>query len=417
MSDFIKSLLDKRAKAWSEAQDIRHRAEREENRDLTNEEDQTFTRALDEVERLDGQIRNAERAQRLEDVQNDAEQRNRSSRPTNVEDTPAEDRGEQYRGAFEAYMRRGAADLTGEQRQALQAGFDSELRAQGVGGDAAGGYTVPEGFRNTMTETMKAYGGLLSLVNVITTDTGNKLVWPTSDETAAKGAILAENTQISEQDVAFGTKNLDAYMYTSKLVRVSYQLLQDSAFNLNAWLPAKLGERIGRAVAEHVAVGTGTDEPEGIVNLAAGATGATSASAKVTYDNLIDLEHSVDPAYRGRAQYAFNDQALKLVRKLKDTQDRPLWVPSVIQGAPSTFNGHAYTIDNDLPVPAPGAKSIFFGDFNAAYTARQVSGSQLMRLTERYADFLQVGFFGFQRFDGVIDDAAAAKAYQHGAAA
>lgn len=406
----IKTLLDKRAKAWSEAQDIRERAERE-GRDLTSEEDTTFQRALDDVERLDRQVENEERAQRLEKAGATDPAAAAPTRSTgDTED------GAAYERAFNSYLRRGIGSVSLEARQLLEGNFE-EIRAQGVGTDAAGGFTVPEGFRNKLTETMKAYGGLLSLVDVITTSTGNDLPWPTNDDTGNEGAILDENTQVTEQDVAFGQRKLGAYMYTSKLVRVSIQLLQDSAFNLDAWLPAKLGVRIGRAVAGHVATGTGTGQPQGIINLDAGHTGAVSASAKLTFEDLVDLEHSVDPAYRDRARYAMNDLSVALVRKLKDSNNRMLWQPSLAPGVPSTINGRPYTVDNKLPAPEPGAKSIFFGDFKAAYTARNVTGAQVMRLAERYADFLQVGFLGFSRWDGVIDDSSAAKAFQHGAAA
>ncbi|HEX6516446.1 MAG TPA: phage major capsid protein [Nocardioidaceae bacterium] len=406
----IKTLLDKRARAWSEAQDIRERAERE-GRDLTNEEDQTFTRALDDVERLDKQVENEERAQRLEKV---GVTDTRSAAPKAGAGEDEDDAA--YERAFGAYLRRGIGSVSPEARQLLEGNFE-EIRAQAAGSDAAGGFTVPEGFRNKLTETMKAYGGLLSLVDVITTTTGNDLPWPTSDDTGNEGAILDENTQVTEQDIVFGQRKLAAYMYTSRLVRVSIQLLQDSAFNLDTWLPTKLGVRIGRAVAGHVATGTGVAQPQGIVNVDAGTTGAVSATAKITFDDLVDLEHSVDPAYRDRARYALNDLSVALIRKLKDANNRMLWQPSLAPGVPSTINGRPYTVDNKLPAPAPGAKSIFFGDFKAGYTARNVTGAQVMRLAERYADFLQVGFLGFSRWDGVIDDSAAVKAFQHGAAA
>lgn len=307
--------------------------------------------------------------------------------------------------------------VSAEGRDLLERGqVDSaELRALGGGTDSAGGYTVPDGFRDKMVETMKAYGGLLSLVDIITTSTGNDLPWPTNDDTANIGAILGENAQITEQDLAFGQGVLKAHTYTSKLVRVSLRLMQDSAFNLDTWLPTRLGIRIGRAMAAHVATGAGTTEPEGVTGFATGVTLPTGNVTSVTYDGLLDLEHSVDPAYRERAQYALSDGALKAVRKLKDSQNRPLWVPSLAVGVPSTINGFAYTVDNNLPAPAASAKSIAFGDFKSGYVARQVAGAQVMRLSERYADFLQVGFFGFQRFDGVRQDAAAVRVLAHSA--
>lgn len=413
MSARLKTLLDKRANAWSQAQDIRTRAEAD-GYSLTTEEDETWQRALDDVEKLSKQIEVEERHARLNAIAPAAE----SVAPTQRDDVDPE--AGEYRQAFNAMLRRGVGRLSADQQSVLERGFgEIDTRALSSVTDAAGGYTVPDEFSNRLVETMKAYGGLLGIVDVLTTASGTDLLWPTNDDTANEGAILDENTQISEQDVAFGQGKLKAYTYTSKLIRVPLQLLQDSAIDIEAFLARRIGERIGRAVAGHIATGAGTTQPVGVANatvgFGVGVTGATGNTTTVTYDSLVDLEHSVDPAYRGSAQYAMNDLTLAAIRKLKDSQNRPLWVPSVAGGVPSTINGRPYTIDNKLPAPAANAKSILFGDFKTGYIARRVSGAQVLRLSERYADFLQVGFFGFARWDGVIQDAAAVKAYKHSA--
>lgn len=413
MSARLKTLLDKRANAWSQAQDIRTRAEAD-GYNLTTEEDETWQRALDDVEKLSKQIEVEERHARLNAIAPAAE----SVAPTQRDDVDPE--AGEYRQAFNAMLRRGVGRLSADQQSVLERGFgEIDTRALSSVTDAAGGYTVPDEFSNRLVETMKAYGGLLGIVDVLTTASGTDLLWPTNDDTANEGAILDENTQISEQDVAFGQGKLKAYTYTSKLIRVPLQLLQDSAIDIEAFLARRIGERIGRAVAGHIATGAGTTQPVGVANatvgFGVGVTGATGNTTTVTYDALVDLEHSVDPAYRGSAQYAMNDLTLAAIRKLKDSQNRPLWVPSVAGGVPSTINGRPYTIDNKLPAPAANAKSILFGDFKTGYIARRVSGAQVLRLSERYADFLQVGFFGFARWDGVIQDAAAVKAYKHSA--
>lgn len=404
----LRRLIDERAKLWGEIQDIRERAEKAVGEDAV-EVDTALRNALDAIEAKDAEVETEQRVVRMEKLE--------IPDPMPVESKRTEDDVDAYAEAFGAMLRRGAGSLTPEQRSVLQSGF-SEVRAQGAGTDSAGGYTVPDVFLAQMTETMKAYGGLLSVVDVINTATGQDMSWPSNDDTSNTGAILAENTQITgDADVTFGTVPLSAYMYTSKIIKVSFQLLQDSAFNLNAWLPGKIAERIGRAVAAHIANGSGSSQPKGVSKVTVGVNGAKSATAKITYDDLVDLEHSVDPAYRTNARYAFHDSALALIRKMKDDNGRPLWVPSLAPGVPSTINGRPYTVDNGLPEPAASAASVFFGDFKAAYTARQVAGAQVLRLTERYADYLQVGFLGFQRWGGTIDDTSAVKSFKHGAAA
>lgn len=419
MSDqLIQSLLDKRARAWSEAQDIRHRAEADTGKDLSKEDDEAFERALDEVERIDRQIDQHRRAAKLDHVDGSTD-----SRDAKPEGDP-EGRGgkgeEEYREAFTRWMRGGNADLDREARDVLRTGWidGSELRAQGVATGAAGGYTVPPAFRNRIVEAMQFIAPMRQFAEVINTDSGANLPWPTVDDTANEGAILAENTQVTEQDVTLGQASLDAYMYTSKLVRVSFQLLNDSGFDLEGWLARTLGQRIGRVQNRHFTVGTGTGQPDGVVTSATvGKQGATGQTTTVTYDDLVDLTDSIDPAYlgTGRVGFMLSQSARKVIRKLKDSQNRPLWEPSVQAGTPDTLLGYGLTLNNNVPVPAASAKSILFGDYKEAYVVRDVAGFQLLRLEERYADYLQVGFLGFQRSDGTLQNGSAVRAYQNSA--
>lgn len=411
------ALVERQNRLWNRMQEIMQAA-RDEGRDLTAEERTNWDAAEKDLSEVSRDIERVQRMAALEQV--DRSQHVVATGPEGAEDEHrdaevAEDR--RYEDAFGVYLRQGMGGLDVEQRRLLEQGR-REARALGVGTDSAGGYLVPDQFRQSLTETMQSFGGLMSDIQVITTTTGNSLAWPTNDDTGNIGAILAENTQVPEQDVEFGETELGAHTYTSKMVRVSLQLLQDSAFDLEAWLPRKLGERIGRAIAAHIATGTGTNQPTGLVTGGTvGVTGAVSANAAITYDNLIDLEHSVNSAYRPRAKYALSDASLKLVRKLKDGDDRPLWVPVPAPGFSPTINGYAYTIDDGLAAPAPDAKSIVFGDLQAGYIGRQVLGVQLMQLRERYADYLQVGFLAFSRWDSAPDDTQAYRVFQHGAAA
>lgn len=413
----LQRALDKRASTWSQMQELQARAEADK-RDLTAEErvswdaaEADLTAASEDVERFERQAR-LDTVQRKDVVVADG---------TRGEPESAEDRTAAaevaYRDAFQAFTRRGMSGLDNEQRQLLMSN-QSEVRAGATSPGSAGGYMIPTETLNQITETMKAYGGILGAANVITTTSGNPLNWPTNNDTSNVGAILAENAQITEQDVTLGQKTLGAFTYTSKLVRLSLQLLQDNAFNMDAWLIQKLGERIGRAVAAHLATGPGTTTPEGLfTNATAGVTGAVSATAVVTYNNLVDLQHSIDVAYRPGAQWALSDAALKMVRKLVDGQGRPLWEPSLQVGVPSSLMGAPVLIDNGITAPAPDVASIGYGDIKAAYIVRQVAGGQMVRLEERYADYLQVGFFGYTRLDAKPDDGSAFRTFEHGAAA
>ncbi|WP_455360016.1 phage major capsid protein [Streptomyces sp. SYSU K21746] len=420
MPNRLQGLLDQRATAWSAAQVFQSRGD---DTPLSAEDKSAWDAALADVERLSAEIETEERHARLSAV--DYSQVVTASADTEeAEEARARHGGEEgvkaYTDAWRSWMRVGTADLDSQERQALRTGWvdGKELRAQGVATGAAGGYLVPAPFRATMVETMKFYGAMRNVAEIITTETGATLPWPTNDDTANVGAILSENTAVTEQDVTIGTNDVGAFMYTSKLVRVSLQLLQDSAFDVESWLARKLGERIGRIQNTHFTTGTGTAQPEGVqTNATIGVTGATGQTTSVTYDDLIDLIHSVDPAYRqsGRSQFMLNDASLAKVRKLKDTQNRPLWEPSVQVGVPDGILGYGYTVNQDMPVMAANAKSILFGDFFAGYLIRDVRDIQTLRLAERYADFLQVGFLAFSRADATPQDASAYRAYRNSA--
>ncbi|MDQ3107313.1 MAG: phage major capsid protein, partial [Actinomycetota bacterium] len=290
----IQQLTEQRNNVWSQMTEVIEAAERE-GRDLSAEERSKYDAAEADLDRLSGDVdrqkRHDERARQLATVERDSIVAPPAERAAVTDD--------EYRNVFNSYLRFGMGDLEPEQRQILRRGFapDTENRAQAVGTNSAGGYLVPAGYRNRIVETMKDYGQVMEVAEVITTESGNPLPWPTNNDTSNVGALLAENTQITEQDLTLGTAQLDAYKYTSKLTRVSLELIQDSAFDIEDFIVRKHGERLGRITNQHLTTGTGTAQPNGIVTGAVNGKTAAAAAA-ITADELIDLIHSVDPAYR-----------------------------------------------------------------------------------------------------------------------
>ncbi len=409
----LKRAREERANAWNEMTSLSDLATRD-NRDLTAEERQSWDRIEARISQLSDDI---ERFQKQTDLEGRFAKLDEEEHLNGARSAAAASADEKrLNDVFRNFLRRGINDLNADERSIMASRF--ERRAQGEGTSTAGGYLVPQGYWKRISEVMKAYGGLLNISNVIHTSTGNPLPWPNNDDTANVGGILGENTQVTEVDLAVGQRILNAWTYTSNLILVSLELLQDSAFDLDEWIPKKLGIRIGRAVANHLINGTGTGQPAGILSsVATGVTGATGQTSTLIYDNLVDLIHSVDPAYRamGNARFVMNDLTLGAIRKLKDNYGHPLWQPSVSDKDPDLLLGYPLTIDQAMPVMAANAKSILFGDFEAGYVVRQSLDVQMMRLTERYADYLQVGFFGFNRLDARPDDANAVKTYVNSA--
>lgn len=412
----VKQLREERASTWSEMKQILDTAD-EDKRDLTGEERQAYDKAEARLNELTGDVNRRDKFESLT-----GEFGGDGNAPPPAEELRQDEPEKGYDKVFGRYLRDGHSGLDASDRRTLMAGFDpeanKELRAAGVGTGSAGGFFVPQGFRAKVVETQKWYGNVREVAEVITTDTGNALPWPTNNDTGNVGAILAENTADTELDVVLGQATLNAFMYTSKLVRVSLQLLQDSAFNLDEWLPRKLGERIGRIQNTHFTTGVGTTQPEGVqTNAVIGKTGLAGQTLTVIFDDLIDLVHSVDPAYRsgGRAKFMLNDATIGAIRKLKDTTNQYLWQPTTQLGQPDSIMGYGVVPNNDMPVMGISVRSILFGDFFAYYVIRDVLGFQLMRLEERYAEFLQVGFLGFARCDAKPQDTSAVKAYRNSA--
>ncbi|NGO51620.1 phage major capsid protein [Allomesorhizobium camelthorni] len=368
----------------------------------------------------------AERLQKLEDAEKRASQEDpRRPKGENAEARSGADTVPEYRDVFAKAIRFGAATLTGDERSILMEGrtdVPAEIRAQATGTDAAGGYTVPEGFSGEIDKAMAAWGPMwdANIVRELTTSTGNHLPWPTVDDTSQTGESKAENAAATDDgsgDVVFGEKALDAYVYDTKIVRIPFELLQDSAFDIEALMNDLFGERLGRRANTALTTGTGVSQPHGIVT--ASSLGKTAASGTaITADELIDLVHSVDPAYRAspKCRWQFNDSTMATIRKLKDGQGNYLWqMGDVRAGEPDRILAHTYSVNQAMANIGLSAKPIIFGD-HSRYVVRKVRGFTVLTLRERYAENFQVGMVGFKRFDGELLNTAAVKHLANAAA-
>jgi HK97 family phage major capsid protein len=281
--------------------------------------------------------------------------------------------------------------------------------------DGQGGYTVAEEVASVVLDALKAFGGMRNVATVIRTAQGNPMSWPTSDGTSETGEILAENAAAADADPSFGTKALPVYKYSSKVVTVPIELLMDSSVDMEAFVRSRIAQRLGRITNTHFTVGDGSSKPTGIVaGASVGKTGATGQIASVIYNDLVDLEHSVDPAYRVNGKWMFSDTVLKLIKKLLDSQNRPLWLPDVAGNAPATILGYGYQINQDVAVPAASAKSVVFGDLSK-YVIRDVMSLTYHRFDDSaFAKKGQVGFLAFLRSGGnYMDVGGAVKVFQN----
>lgn len=374
---------------------------------MTDEQRTEWNKAKTELESLEAQIEREEQLRSLDQSfvdENEQEQRN------NPPDGSDKSQVERRNAAFDRFLRCGASELTAEERQALRE-LNQEARAQGVAPDEKGGFTVPTQMLNKVVEQMKAYGGIASIAQVLNTSNGQDIIWSTSDGTLEEGELLGENTQTTEEDIEFGSATLGAKKLSSKMIRVSNELLQDSGIDMQSYLAGRIAQRIGRGEAKYLIKGTGKGTPLQPKGLEASVTGTVDAAASFGWKDINALKHSIDPAYRNGAKFclAFNDSTLKVITELEDAQGRPLWLPEIIGVAPSTILGMQYTIDQAIADMGAGNKFIYCGDFDR-FIVRRVTYMTLRRLVERFADFDQTAFLAFHRFDCVLEDTSAIKA-------
>lgn len=392
-------LKEARAGIWERMKALVDGAEAE-NRNLSAEEDANWTKANADINDLDARIARQEALERRPATEQQQRQTAVLGNVASLRASP------EYAKAFRNWIQLPPSMLDPESRNLMAMAYQSaDTRAQAVNSGAAGGYFVPEGFMNRVEQALLTFGGMREAATIMRTDSGNDIPIPTSNDTSNEGELLAENTPASEQDVTVGARVLKSFMYSTKIIRASYQFLQDSAIDVEGWLAELMALRIARITNRHFTLGVGANEPSGIAgDSTQGVAGATGQTLTVTWDDLISLEHSVDPAYRRNGRYMFRDSTLAILRKQKDGEGRYLWQPGTTSNAPNTINTFPYTINSDVAAMAASANSIFFGDLKK-YIIRDVRGLTMMRLEEKYAEYLQVGFLGFSRHDGLLIDA------------
>lgn len=370
---------------------------------------------LNEIEAIDGEIA---RENRMNQVAGDEHAEHEAAMNAA---THQGGRSEESQ-ALRAMLAGGLSALTPEQRQAMVARQNPDIRAaMSTTTSTEGGYTVATEYNRELIEAMKEIGGVRPVAHVFQTATGATMNFPTADATAEEGEIVGQNAPASAGDTAFGNATMDVYKYSSKKIALPFELLQDSMFNLEVYVQKLLALRIGRITNRHYTVGTGVGQPRGLVTAAVvGKAAAAGGATGVTYEDLVDLEHSVDPAYRSRAQYMFHDDSLKVLRKIKDGNDRPIFVPGYETGnpggAPDRIMGRTYSINQHMAPMAANAKSIAFGDMSK-YFVRDVMDLTMFRMTDSAFTLLgQVGFVAFMRSGGnLIDVGGAVKLFQNSA--
>ncbi|MCL2105798.1 MAG: phage major capsid protein [Oscillospiraceae bacterium] len=269
-----------------------------------------------------------------------------------------------------------------------------------IGSDPEGGYLVPDEFERRLIEALKEENIFRQLATVISTASGDRKI----PVVASKGEAswLEEGQAIPESDDSFGQVTIGAYKLGT-LIKMSEELLNDSAFSLEAYIVKEFARRTGAREEEAFLIGDGLNKPTGILAATGGAQlGVTTAAvAALKLDEVIDLFYSLKAPYRRNAAFLMNDSTVKEIRKLKDNNGVYLWAPSIKEATPDTILNRPLYTSSFMPGIEAAAKTILFGDF-AYYWVADRQGRMFRRLNELFAVTGQVGFIATQRVDGKL---------------
>lgn len=385
----ILELREKRAKAWDAAKAFLD-AKRGQDGMLSAEDTVAYDKMEADVVALGKEIERLERQASIDAELAKATSTPIATKPGAGGKTPEEKTGrasDEYKGSFWNAMR--AKDPSAAVYNALQVGTDSE-----------GGYLVPDEFEHTLIEALEEENVFRTLAKIINTSSGDRKIPVVA--TKGEASWIDEEGLYQEDDDAFTQVSIGAYKLGT-MIKVSEELLNDSAFDLESYISKEFARRIGAREEDSFFNGDGTGKPLGILAASGGAEiGVKAASATaITADEIIDLFYSLKSPYRKKAVWVLNDATIKAIRKLKDNNNQYLWQPSLVAGTPDTILGRPVVTSAYMPVAAAGAKTIAFGDFSYYWIADR-QGRSFKRLNELYAANGQVGFLGSQRVDGKL---------------
>lgn len=412
----LTELHEKRGRLVTQAREALEEIKANTDESRAAELEQRHDAIMADFDKTEADIAREERTAKAEKIAEEARAAARPDMGANEARGADEPSKPDYRDAFVALARAGfdPNELTAEERAVLKAGVVSKIEGRAQSTTAgAGGYTVPTDLAATVDKTLKMWGPMYdeAICTVLNTSGGNPLDFPKTDDTAVAAAQHTEATAMTDDggvDATFTKMTLGAFAYDTEWVQISMEIMQDSAIDIEQFIGELLGERLARRVNTELTIGDGTGDPLGIV--AASAAGKTAASTTAfTADEIIDLLHSVDPAYRAspKARWQFNDTTLAAIRKLKDGNGQYIWTMGDIRiGEPGRLLGYNYSVNQAMVTAATGTKPIIFGD-HSKYYVRKV-GSPVIGVRREYY-WPNIGLAGIVRLDGDLIQTAAVK--------
>ena len=394
MSTHINALVEKRNKLITDAAAILQAAE------VSAEGRESANKMLAEVANVEGDINSL----RMIEKYQGSESFERSPRPGVGSGAvlTAEERKAKFNAVFRQYARHGYHTLNAEQRDLLTTS------------DTTGGALIPQDFMGVLFEARKFYGPVADRVaQKVTDNKGVPMKISYSNDTANGITLVATEGTSSpaETDPSFVSKILGVDTVTGGLVKVSFQELEDSSFDLDSFIRKSFAIRFGRGLEKAVTAGTdsaGTALPNqasgGLLGVATVGTTTASLAAGIGWDDLTNAFGALDAAYiNPKTAWVLNTNTRSILLGMKDGFGRPFWTPDPSADGPfSKLLGYDVVIDQAMPnIGGANATPILFGDLEQSYMLRTDGAPSILRLNERYADTLEVGFYLYSRIGGV----------------
>lgn len=395
----ILELREKRAKAWDAAKNFLD-SKRGNDGMMSAEDAATYDRMEADVINLGKEIERLERQAAIDNEMGKATSKPITDKPGTDAKTKTGTASDEYKSAFWQNLRSKIPER--EVLNALQVGTDVE-----------GGVLAPDEYQRTLIESLQDENIFRKLARVIHTSSGENKI----PVVASKGSAswIEESAMFPESDDTFGLVAIGAYKLAT-MIRVSEELLNDSVFDVPAYIAKEFARRIGAAEEQAFFTGDGKGKPTGILAAGGAEVGVTATAANaITMDEVMDLFYSLRAPYRRNSVFIMNDSTVKALRKLKTQSGDYIWQPSVQVGEPDKLLGRPIYTSTFMPTLEAGAKSILFGDLSYYWVADRV-GRKFKRLNELYAANGQVGFLGSERVDGKLILPEAVKCLQMKAA-
>ena len=314
---------------------------------------------------------------------------------------------------------------TGTASEEYNAAFWNMIRNRGeyaairnalsIGEDTEGGFTVPDDFERRLVQALEENNIFRGMATVIRTSSGTRKIPIAQDN--GEATWIDEGEEIPESDTTFSQTTLSAYKLGT-MIKISNELLHDSAFDLATYIAGRFGVRMGNAEETAFINGDGIGKPLGILDDDGGAeVGVTAESAdSVTFDEIFKLYYALKSPYRKKAQFLCNEALVLQLMTIKDNNDNYIWKPSLEIAKPDTLLGRPLKTSSYMPAVSAGNKALIFGDFSYYWIADRQNRT-FRRLNELYARTDQVGFLTTQRVDGKLILQEAVQALQMAAGA